>query len=53
MEHLNSINYLTNMRRTCQGIMIKGCYAQKIYEKESVVDLKVSIQGCSLINKVF
>jgi len=30
------------MCQTCQGIMINGCYAQKIYEKESMVDLKVS-----------
>ncbi len=41
MEYLNSINYLTNMCRTCQGIMIWGCYAQEMYEEESMVNLKV------------
>jgi hypothetical protein len=41
MEYLNSINYLTNMCQTYQGTMIRGCYAQEIYEEESMVNLKV------------
>jgi hypothetical protein len=41
MEYLNSINYWTSMSWTCQGTMMWGCYAQKIYEEESMGDLKV------------